>query len=262
MCVVKLFESYKKPEGRAALWFLKTFAVFYAFLFLLTFLLRNCGGLTDNWPVGVWHVLNVGINYIVVGLVAFALTVLFLVPLWYFGRRGKESGEESFEAAKNTMVLVLLVTLFSSFFIFQTIGTIDDRDVTDRIRHYETHEDVNERELRLFMIPRSATDIKVYADQGIGYRTCDISCTVGMDGLLVFARENGYRFERRERIPGFAKSCVTQELDIDPSNITNYLYSAVGVGDDKVRRDGRSGFGGVSFVYDVANKRLYGSYGN
>lgn len=251
---------YQFPERKIAGLVLMLCTIFYVFLFLLTFLLRNCGGLTDGWSVSVWHALNVGIEYTALGLAALALFALFIVPLWYFERKGKESGEMAFEAAKNTAGLVILVGLLSSFFILPTVGLIDDRDVSTRLQHFENYYDIGSNEFRAFMVPRPAKDIKVYVDHRIGSRSCDISCTVGMEGLLEFAKENGYRFERREHILGLADSCVTRELEIDTANITNYLFSAVGLQGDASEGSAKSSFGHVLFVYDIANNKLFGSY--
>ena len=251
---------YQFPERKIAGLVLILCAIFYAFLFLLTFLIRNCGGLTNGWSVSVWHALNVGIEYTALGLAAFTLFALFIVPLWYFEWKGKESGEMAFEAAKNTVGLVILVGLLSSFFILPTVGMIDDRDVSTRLQHFENYYDIGSNEFCAFMVPRSAKDIKVYVDRKIGSRSCDISCTVGMEGLLEFAKENGYRFERREYMLGFADSCVTRELEIDTANITNYLFSSVGLEGDASEGSAKSSFGHVLFVYDIANNKLFGSY--
>ena len=111
---MKLIDGWATPEGKMAKRFTVVCAIFFAVLFLLTFFLKNCGGWSESWPVGVWHALNVGIEYTALGLAALALFALFIVPLWYFERKGKKSGEMAFEAAKNTAGLVILVGLLSS----------------------------------------------------------------------------------------------------------------------------------------------------
>lgn len=250
---------YSVPERKMAGLMLILSAAFYVLLLLLTFVLRNCGGLSDSWAIDVWHVLNVGIEYAVVGLVAFALVVMFIVPLWFFWRRGKRSCEKSFDAAKKAIGLVFLMTLLLSVFIFPTIGMIADRDVSDRLWNFANYKEVSFSEFRDIVIPRTATDIKMHIDRGIGYRECDISCTVSKEGLLEFERENGYRFEHREPLPCLANNCVTRELNIDPLNSTNYLFYFAGYREDEAGGNGQREFGSMVFVYDIAKGRLYGS---
>lgn len=253
---------YRIPERKMAGWLLKGYAVFFAVVFLLTFLVRSCGGLTDNWPLAVWHVLFVAVDFMCLSLTAFALFVLFIVPLWYYGKKGRVSGDESFWAGMKMVGLLLFVTAALYDPVFSTIDTVADRDAGSRIRHLANYQEVGDDGFRHFMIPRSATAIKIYADRGIGYCMYDMSCAVGMEGLMEFAKENGYLFERRERAPGFADSCVTRELEIDTANITNYLFSSVGLEGDTSEGSDRSWFGSALFAYDIANKRLVGSYWN
>lgn len=257
---MKLIDGWATPEGKMAKRFTVVCAIFFAVMFLLTFFLKNCGGWSEGWPVGVWHALDVGIIYVAIGLVALDVFILLIYPLWRWERGGQESGKRAYEIAVTTSGYVLGAMLVTLFFTFSTFCEILDHDESGQVQHFENYYDIGSNEFRAFMVPRSAKDIKVYVDHSIGSRTCDISCTVGMEGLLEFAKENGYRFERREHMLGFADSCITRELEIDTANITNYLFSSIGLEENASGGSAKSGFGNALFAYDIANKRLVGSY--
>ena len=253
---MKLIDGWATPEGKMAKRFVVVCAIFFAVMFLLTFFLKNCGGWSESWPVGVWHVLDVGILYVAIGLVAFDLFVLLIYPLWRLERGGQESGKRAFEIVVTTSGYVLGAALITFFFTSSTLSMIGDRDESGRVQQFANYNAMGDNEFRYFMVPTTASDIKVNDDRGFIYLEHSISCTVSMSDFVSFANANGYRFERGGRVPSFEKNCVTKELVIDEANNANYYHCLVNGGEGALARR----IGTLQLVYDVAHKRLYGSY--
>ena len=253
---MNLINGWASLEGKMAKRFAVVCAIFFAVMFLLTFFLRNCGGWSESWPVGVWHALDVGIIYVAIGLVAFDAFILLIYPLWRWGRGGQESGKRAFEIAVTTSGYVLGAALVTLFFTFSTFCVILDHDESGQMQQFANYNAMGDNEFRYFMVPIIATDIKVNDDRGFLYLEYSVSCTVGMDDFVSFANANGYRFERGGCIPSFEKNCVTKELVIDEANSENYYHCLVNGGEGALMR--RTGT--LQLVYDVAHKRLYGSY--
>ena len=253
---MKLIDGWATPEGKMAKRFTVVCAIFFAVMFLLTFFLKNCGGWSEGWPVGVWHALGVGIMYVAIGLVAFDVFILLIYPLWRLERGGHESGKRSFEIAVTTSGYVLGAALVTLFFTFSTFCVILDRDESGQVQQFANYNAMGDNEFRYFMVPTTATDIKVNDDRGFLYLEYSISCTVGMDDFVSFANANGYRFERGGYIPSFEKNCVTKELVVDETNNANYYHCLENGGEGALARR----IGTLQLVYDVAHKRLYGSY--
>ena len=253
---MKLIDGWATPEGKMAKRFTVVCAIFFAVMFLLTFFLKNCGGWSESWPLGVWQALGSGIIYVAIGLVAFDLFILLIYPLWRWERGGQESGKRAYEIAVTTSGYVLGATLVTLFFTFSTFCVILDHDESGQVQQFANYNAMGDTEFRYFMVPTTATDIKVNDARGFLYLEYSISCTVGMDDFVSFANANGYRFERGGCIPSFEKNCVTKELVIDEANSENYYHCLVNGGEGALTR--RTGT--LQFVYDVANKRLYGSY--
>ena len=253
---MKLIDGWAALEGKMAKRFTVVCAIFFAVMFLLTFFLKNCGGWSESWPVGVWHALGAGIIYVAIGLVAFDVFILLIYPLWRWERGGQESGKRAYEIAVTTSGYVLGAALVTLFFTFSTLCVILDHDESDQIQQFANYNAMGDNEFRYFMVPTTATDIKVNDDRGFLYLEYSISCTVGMDDFVSFANANGYRFERGGYIPSFEKNCVTKELVVDETNNANYYHCLVNGGEGALAR--RTGT--LQLVYDVANKRLYGSY--
>ena len=253
---MRLIDGWAAPEGKMAKRFTVVCAIFFAVMFLLTFFLKNCGGWSESWPVGVWHALDVGIIYVAIGLVAFDLFILLIYPLWRWERGGQESGKRAFEIAVTTSGYVLGAALITFFFTSSTLSMIGDHDESGQVQQFANYNAMGDNEFRYFMVPIIATDIKVNDDRGFLYLEYSVSCTVGMDDFVSFANANGYRFERGGCIPSFEKNCVTKELVIDEANSENYYHCLVNGGEGALTR--RTGT--LQLVYDVAHKRLYGSY--
>lgn len=253
---MKLIDGWSTSEGKMAKRFTVVCAIFFAAMFLLTFFLKNCGGWSERWPVGVWHALDVGILYVAIGLVAFDLFILLIYPLWRWERGGQESGKRAFEIAVTTSGYVLGAALITFFFTSSTLSMIGDHDESGQVQQFANYNAMGDNEFRYFMVPTTATDIKVNDDRGFLYLEYSISCTVSMSDFVSFANANGYRFERGGRIPSFEKNCVTKELVVDEANIANYYHCLVNGGEGALAR--RTGT--LQLIYDVANKRLYGSY--
>lgn len=253
---MNLINGWATPEGKMAKRFTVVCAIFFAVMFLLTFFLKNCGGWSESWPVGVWHALGVGIIYVTIGLGAFDLFILLIYPLWRWERGGQESGKRAYEVAVTTSGYVLGAMLITFFFTSSTLSMIGDRDESGQVQQFANYNAMGDNEFRYFMVPTTATDIKVNDDRGFIYLEYSISCTVNMSDFVSFANANGYRFEHGGRVPSFEKNCVTEELVIDEANNANYYHCLVNGGEGALT--GR--FGTLQLVYDVANKRLYGSY--
>lgn len=253
---MNLINGWATPEGKMAKRFTVVCAIFFAVMFLLTFFLKNCGGWSESWPLGVWQALGSGIIYVAIGLVAFDLFILLIYPLWRWERGGQESGKRAYEIAVATSGYVLGAALVTLFFTFSTFCVILDHDESDQIQQFANYNAMGDNEFRYFMVPITATDIKVNDDRGFIYLEYSVSCTVDMDDFVSFVNANGYRFERGGYIPSFEKNCVTKELVVDEANNANYYHCLVNGGEGALARR----IGTLQLVYDVAHKRLYGSY--
>lgn len=256
---MRIGDYYRVPEKRGAGAFLACCITSLAWLFVVTLVLRSIDDL-ETIPASVWHALGVSVDMGVVVL-GFGLAWMLLIwPAWQLLRRGEAAAKSSLNEGIKPMEFGLLAMLGAAVFFLPTILMIGDHDLTSRLKCYRTYEEYDDPAFGGFMVPEGAVDIRRYYDCGFGYQSCDISCTVGIDGLKSFADAKGYVFSPLEWVPLFSESPVTKELDIDSEDCTNYLYCAARNSEHRVPLPGWGDFGNLTFVYDIRNRRLYASY--
>ena len=183
------------------------------------------------------------------------MALAFLVLLSLIAGNGIKNRIMNFLNALGISVIVACVSMSMALLILFNGDKIRDRN------NYNDWDDLSDDGLLIQLVPRSATNIKRRDFGGFRVYQCDVSCTVSLRALKLFAKERGYVFKPVDSRDVIATGMIVHNAKSLANAWSEEVFSKsdfLGCSFSRKTQSGTSQH--FEFIYDMVHQKLYCRY--